>query len=186
MCDYSRFSQTWDCGFELFDKGIYFSVCLIYGPLYTVSILLSQPVKAASTTTILASEEKVFAALSFVKQQATHKLQSILSNLVTSLLLSGWWHLLLHSPTSCLSRLLVKSFSSIGRWECLLIPQKTRKFCSDCDYSCLPVITANLDIVSLGSFLEVQSSKELSCLICQLKKLLMKVSKFLSINGKNF
>jgi hypothetical protein len=105
---------------------------------------------------------------------------------VTSLLLSGWWHLLLHSPTSCLSRLLVKSFSSIGRWECLLIPQKTRKFCSDCDYSCLPVITANLDIVSLGSFLEVQSSKELSCLICQLKKLLMKVSKFLSINGKNF
>jgi hypothetical protein len=71
MCDYSRFSQTWDCGFELFDKGIYFSVCLIYGPLYTVSILLSQPVKAASTTTILASEEKVFAALSFVRQQAT-------------------------------------------------------------------------------------------------------------------
>jgi hypothetical protein len=89
MCDYSRFFQTWDCGFELFDKGIYFSVCLIYGPLYTVSILLSQPVKAASTTTILASEEKVFAALSFVKQQATHKLQSILSNLVICLLLSG-------------------------------------------------------------------------------------------------
>jgi len=186
MSDYSRFSQTWDCGFELFDKGIHFSVCLIYGPLYTVSILLSQPVKAASTTTILASEEKVFAVLSFIKQQATHKLQSILSNLVICLLLSGWWHVLLHSPMSCLSRILVKSFSSIGRWECLLIPQKTRKFCSDCDYNCLPVITANLDIVSLDSFLEAQRSKELSCLICQLKKLLIKVSIFLSINGKNF